>query len=134
MQAQQKFLKVSQPLTGQGQDVTSQGTEKPSMSQTDVTRDGQPHVSQRQGPPPQDTLEWEMCENPSNYESPEDGQNPTYNLWQLGDLRLLIRCKYHGTYKPFKSKKAYFVNLQPKLEYQPQYGVEQVTYSETARE
>ena len=36
-----------------------------------------------------------MYEDPKDFESPKKG-NVTYNLWQLGKFRVLVRCGVHA--------------------------------------
>ncbi|KAL6061230.1 C3H1-type domain-containing protein [Balamuthia mandrillaris] len=59
--------------------------------------------------------------------------NLTYNLWNFGPLRVLIRCKIHGHIKEEGGSGYRFVGIQSKLEYFPSQGWEEVTLSETAR-
>ncbi|ELT87497.1 hypothetical protein CAPTEDRAFT_223194 [Capitella teleta] len=131
--------KVSVPLEqATKKSSASTPTIAPSSSQTPV-------VKKKAEPLPQkiytqteksnnEQAEWEMCEDPKKYAVPPTGHNVTYNLWQLGDFRLLIRCKYHGHTKTHKNQKPFFVGVSSKMEYQPQYGVEQLTFSEACRD
>ncbi|XP_062582718.1 little elongation complex subunit 2-like [Saccostrea cucullata] len=58
--------------------------------------------------------------------------NVTYNLWDLGGFKVIVRCNIHGVIRDVNQQLS-FVHLMPKLEYQCQFGMEQVTPSETAR-
>ena len=57
-----------------------------------------------------------------------------YNLWRFGKLKVLIRCSVDA-YRtdPEKANSFTFFNVLPKLEYQPTFGHEKLTYSEAAR-
>lgn len=37
----------------------------------------------------------DMAEDPADYVRPTD-DNVTYNLWNLGNITLLVRCRYDG--------------------------------------
>ncbi|XP_065935196.1 little elongation complex subunit 2 [Magallana gigas] len=58
--------------------------------------------------------------------------NVTYNLWDLGGFKVIVRCNIHGVIRDLNQQLS-FIHLIPKLEYQCQFGMEQVTASETAR-
>ena len=79
-----------------------------------------------------DPKEWEMFEDPSEFEPTATG-NVTYNLWQLGNHRVVIRCGYHGYYKRGSTEESTLVHFQPKLEYQLFYGYEQLTAAEVSK-
>lgn len=77
-----------------------------------------------------DPNEWKPYETWSDYQPPQKG-NVTYNLWQLGPHRVLVRCGVHCV--SFKDSPASLIHLMPKLERQPFLGYEQLSMSETAR-
>ncbi|CAF0755463.1 unnamed protein product, partial [Didymodactylos carnosus] len=54
--------------------------------------------------------------------------NYEYSLWQMGNLTLLIRTTYHGYLKNDQEQQCQ--TCIPKLEYQPQFGYEQITDQE----
>ena len=54
--------------------------------------------------------------------------NYDYSLWQLGTLKILVRCSFHGFLHENSTKQ--FINCYAKLEYQPQFGFEQMTDNE----
>ena len=59
--------------------------------------------------------------------------NYEYCLWQLGTLQLLIRSSYHGICRHIQSDDHVndeSVTCYAKLEYQPQFGLEQITDKE----
>ncbi|XP_078335724.1 uncharacterized protein LOC111134206 isoform X2 [Crassostrea virginica] len=58
--------------------------------------------------------------------------NVTYNLWDLGGFKVIVRCSIHGVIRDLNQQLS-FIHLIPKLEYQCQFGMEQVTASEIAR-
>ena len=45
-----------------------------------------------------------MAENPEDYMQPLLGKNVSYDLWELGELRVLIRCGKHGKVKQSTKK------------------------------
>ena len=45
--------------------------------------------------------EWVPVEKPEDFQSP-DNHNVTYNLWQLGNIPLIIRCSLHGNMRDKK--------------------------------
>lgn len=54
--------------------------------------------------------------------------NYEYCLWQLGTLQLLIRSSYHGFCRPSTDNvNDELITCYSKLEYQPQFGCEQIT-------
>lgn len=53
--------------------------------------------------------------------------NYEYCLWQLGTLQLLIRSSYHGFCRQGENVNDELVTCYSKLEYQPQFGCEQIT-------
>lgn len=55
--------------------------------------------------------------------------NYEYCLWQLGTLQVLIRSSYHGFCQHMQSNEEY-LSCFTKLEYQPQFGFEQITDTE----
>ncbi|KAK2169995.1 hypothetical protein LSH36_5g11026 [Paralvinella palmiformis] len=71
-------------------------------------------------------------ENANDYQRPPTS-NINYSLFTLGDLRIIIRYKYHGVLKYRKKNPMQFAHIQTKLEYQPQYGMEQMTHSEICK-
>ena len=76
-----------------------------------------------------------MFENMADYQQPIS-DNVTYNLWQVGQQRVLIRCGYHGYLRHKQqstSAQSSFIHFQPKLEYQTFYGYEQVTLEEVSK-
>ncbi|KAJ3267519.1 hypothetical protein HK104_005809 [Borealophlyctis nickersoniae] len=58
--------------------------------------------------------------------------NVSYNLWNLGDLKILIRCKIDGHY-PEIPQQSKFVSIKTKMEYQTDEGFERLTTEERAR-
>ncbi|XP_061196612.1 little elongation complex subunit 2-like [Saccostrea echinata] len=58
--------------------------------------------------------------------------NVTYNLWDLGGFKIVVRCNIHGVIRDMNQQLS-FIHLMPKLEYQCQFGMEQVTPSEAVR-
>ncbi|CAF3717596.1 unnamed protein product [Rotaria sordida] len=59
--------------------------------------------------------------------------NYEYCLWQLGTLQILIRSSYHGFYRNILSDNKTndeLITCYSKLEYQPQFGLEQTTDNE----
>jgi hypothetical protein len=59
--------------------------------------------------------------------------NYEYCLWQLGTLQILIRLSYHGFCRQTNSENKIddeFVTCYSKVEYQPQFGLEQITDKE----
>lgn len=59
--------------------------------------------------------------------------NITYHLWSLGAYNVMIRSGYHGVYKD-PQQKVSFIHVSPKMEYQSNYGVEQLTVSEVSKD
>ncbi|XP_052095967.1 uncharacterized protein LOC127731126 isoform X11 [Mytilus californianus] len=59
--------------------------------------------------------------------------NVTYHLWSLGAYKVMIRSGYHGVYKD-PQQKVSFIHVSPKMEYQSNYGVEQLTVSEVSKD
>jgi NMDA receptor-regulated gene protein 2 C-terminus len=56
-----------------------------------------------------------------------------YCLWQLSTLQILIRLSYHGFCRqmnPENKTDDEFVTCYSKVEYQPQFGLEQITDKE----
>ena len=94
----------------------------------------QPAQSHLYSAPPhmRDPNEWQMFEDPDKFEQPKTG-NVTYNLWQLGNHRVVIRCGYHGYYRRSTSEESTLVHFQPKLEFQLFYGYEQLTPEELSK-
>ncbi|CAF2366737.1 unnamed protein product [Rotaria sp. Silwood2] len=59
--------------------------------------------------------------------------NYEYCLWQLGTLQMLIRSSYHGFCRhilPDNKTNDEMITCYAKLEYQPQFGLEQITDKE----
>lgn len=57
-----------------------------------------------------------------------------YNLWRFGKFKVLIRCSVDAySADPEEAKSFNFFSVLPKLEYQPTFGHEKLTYSEAAR-
>ena len=57
-----------------------------------------------------------------------------YNLWRFGKFKVLIRCSVDAySADPEKANSFTFFSVLPKLEYQPTFGHEKLTYSEAAR-
>jgi len=60
--------------------------------------------------------------------------NYEYCLWQLGTLQILIRSSYHGFCRHISADNnntnEEFLICYSKLEYQPQFGLEQITDKE----
>ena len=56
--------------------------------------------------------------------------NYEYCLWQLGTLQILIRSSYHGFCRHDNNTEDEIVTCYSKLEYQPQFGFEQITDKE----
>lgn len=57
-----------------------------------------------------------------------------YNLWRFGKLKVLIRCSVDAYRTESNKQNCYtFFSVLPKLEYQPNFGHEKLTYSEAAR-
>ncbi|CAL1538744.1 unnamed protein product [Lymnaea stagnalis] len=74
----------------------------------------------------------QLQEDPTDFVQPlEDCSSLHYNLWSLGDKKVLIRSSCHGIIKDHKKPRAIY--LFPKLEYQPIYGLEQVTVNEMVK-
>ncbi|XP_063421531.1 uncharacterized protein LOC134706486 [Mytilus trossulus] len=59
--------------------------------------------------------------------------NVTYHLWSLGAYNVMIRSGYHGVYKDTQQKVS-FIHVSPKMEYQSNYGVEQLTVGEVSKD
>ncbi|KAK3283863.1 hypothetical protein CYMTET_8459 [Cymbomonas tetramitiformis] len=57
--------------------------------------------------------------------------NWTYVLWQLGTLRILVRCAYRGHLHHGRANR--YIVVRAKLEYHPELGWEQLTAEERAR-
>lgn len=47
-------------------------------------------------------------EDPSEYTRPQKS-NVIYDLWTLGNLKILVRYSYHGVYSPSRRKQVYIV-------------------------
>ena len=58
--------------------------------------------------------------------------NYSYSLWQLGTLQLLVRSSFHGFTRSNTSEEE-LLTCYAKLEYQPQFGFEQITDAEYRR-
>jgi len=57
-----------------------------------------------------------------------------YNLWRFGKLKILIRCSVDAYRTDSEKPNSFtFLSVLPKLEYQPTFGHEKLTCSETAR-
>nr|CAG4717513.1 unnamed protein product [Naegleria fowleri] len=62
-----------------------------------------------------------------------DGEPISYNLFTLGNLKILFRTKIDGAYNDVKTDRATVVKLITKLEYQTEKGLELSTQSELAK-
>jgi hypothetical protein len=58
--------------------------------------------------------------------------NYAYSVWQLGTLQLLVRSSFHGFTRSTTSEEE-LISCYAKLEYQPQFGFEQITDGEYRR-
>ncbi len=59
--------------------------------------------------------------------------NYEYCLWQLGTIQILIRSSFHGFCRhdlPNNNTNDELITCYSKLEYQPQFGLEQITDQE----
>lgn len=86
---------TTDPL-GRGEE-TSNFSPKHGEAQPEVAEPGgvpNPSPSSSQSVIPES--EWQMTEDPKEYVAPTKGSNLTYNMWSLGNLKLLVRCSYHG--------------------------------------
>ncbi|KAK3104372.1 hypothetical protein FSP39_000408 [Pinctada imbricata] len=75
-----------------------------------------------------DKLQHEM----SKFKVPER-HNVTYSLWNLGGFHVIIRAGYHGVVRNV-NQQMQFIHLSPKLEFQSDFGMEQLTASELAND
>ncbi|XP_064613923.1 uncharacterized protein LOC135477670 [Liolophura sinensis] len=82
--------------------------------------------------PPQQPQAPAVKENPSDYQQPQDPLNVTYHLWSFGGRMVLIRCSCHG-YRRDGNQRMSFLTIATKLEYQTNYGMEQMTSGELVR-
>ena len=44
-----------------------------------------------------------MAESPVEYLKPVHGKNISYDLWEIGDMKVLLRCGIHGVINSNKS-------------------------------
>ncbi|KAH9505234.1 hypothetical protein Btru_059030 [Bulinus truncatus] len=71
-------------------------------------------------------------EDPSLYMPPtEDCSSLLYNLFTIGGKQVLIRCRSHGILNDRKKSRP--VYILPKMEYQTNFGYEQVTHKEAIK-
>ncbi|XP_078571480.1 little elongation complex subunit 2-like [Branchiostoma floridae x Branchiostoma japonicum] len=75
-----------------------------------------------------------MCqENLQDYTRP-DKHNVVYSLMSFGKLLLLVRSELPAVCRTTGGHFKWFAHVRPKLEYQPDFGVEQLTPGEMCRE
>ncbi|XP_070564928.1 little elongation complex subunit 2-like isoform X2 [Ptychodera flava] len=82
-----------------------------------------------------------VCSRLVNMINPEDDNqkhaelrtgNVAYDLWTFGKLKLLVRSKVQGYFKD--NDKLKLLNISPKLEYQPKFGMEKTSAGQLSRE
>ncbi|KAG2370857.1 hypothetical protein C9374_013813 [Naegleria lovaniensis] len=92
------------------------------------------HVPSKTTIPTLNLDEQQSCENFSQLElMHRDGEPISYNLFTLGNWKILFRTKIDGAYNDVKTDRATVVKLITKLEYQTEKGLELSTQSELAK-
>ncbi|XP_014784101.1 little elongation complex subunit 2 [Octopus bimaculoides] len=71
-------------------------------------------------------------DEPSQFSHPIRNDNISYTVWNFGELRILVRSRYHAVKSKNKQKKT-FLHLLPKLEYQSKCGYEETTQDELSK-
>ncbi|XP_014666338.1 PREDICTED: little elongation complex subunit 2-like [Priapulus caudatus] len=111
------------------------------LKMTEVSRKQANTSTEHQSCPESDLLSGDKKEEEEEEEEEEGGflqppedDNVTYSLCTLGDIRLLVRCSYHGSQRRENPTEPQFVHLVPKLEYQLSHGLEEMTQTENLAE
>ncbi|XP_036370646.1 uncharacterized protein LOC115225888 isoform X2 [Octopus sinensis] len=71
-------------------------------------------------------------DEPSQFSHLIRNDNISYTVWNFGELRILVRSRYHAVKSKNKQKKT-FLHLLPKLEYQSKFGYEETTQDELSK-